>query len=104
MYVAGERYYLFPLLKHPNNLINNIHKKALKFTYDEKGNKLNDFVLPNMTAIIRAWSLVFTHLCLFDIFKYALMWAIFLHPNDHTVIEKATQIIRILFDDEILQF
>ena len=32
------------------------------------------------------------------------MWAIFLHPDDHTVIEKAAQIVRILFDNEILQF
>ena len=32
------------------------------------------------------------------------MRAISLHPIDHTVLEKATQIIRILLDNEILQF
>ena len=32
------------------------------------------------------------------------MRTIYLHPNDHTVLENATQIIRILFDNEILQF
>ena len=32
------------------------------------------------------------------------MWNISLYPNDHTVLEKATQIIRILFDTEILKF
>ena len=40
----------------------------------------------------------------FAIFKYAIMRTIYLHPNDHTVLENATQIIRILFDNEILQF
>ena len=32
------------------------------------------------------------------------MRTISLHPNDRTVLEKATQIIRILFDNEIVQF
>ena len=32
------------------------------------------------------------------------MRTISLHPNDHTVLEKATQIILILLDNEILQF
>ena len=31
-----------------NNLVNNIHKRALKFTYDDKGNKLNEIAPPNM--------------------------------------------------------
>ena len=44
------------------------------------------------------------YLCFFAIFKYAIMRTISLHPNDHTVLEKATQIIRILFDTEILHF
>ena len=36
----------------------------------------------------------------FAIFKYAIMRTTSLHPND----EKATQIMWILFDNEILQF
>ena len=30
--------------------VNNTHKRALKFTYDDKGNKLKDFSPPNMKA------------------------------------------------------
>ena len=33
-----------------NNLVNSIHKRALKFTYDDKDSKLNDIAPPNMKA------------------------------------------------------
>ena len=33
-----------------SNLVNNIHKTTLKFTYDDKGNKLSDIAQPNMKA------------------------------------------------------
>ena len=57
--------------------MNSIHKRALKFTCDDKDN---------------------------GFFKYAMMRAISLHPNGHTALEKTTQIIWILFDIEILQY
>ena len=48
VYVAGGiSYYPF---RHLNNLVNSIHKRALKFTYDDKGNKLNNIAPPNMKA------------------------------------------------------
>ena len=53
MYVAGCYTYdniLMPPLRQLSNLVNNIHKGALKFTYDDKGNKLNYIVPPNMKA------------------------------------------------------
>ena len=40
----------------------------------------------------------------FAIFKYAIMRTTSLHPNDDSFLEKATQIMWILFDNEILQF
>ena len=77
-----------------NNLVNSIHKRALKFTYDDKGNKLNDIAPPNMKAYYQSLKSCFAlSLGFFAIFKYAIMQTISLHPNDHTVLEKATQII-----------
>ena len=34
--------------------MNSVHKRALKFTYDVKGKKLNDFAPPNMKAYYRS--------------------------------------------------
>ena len=33
-----------------SNLVNNIHERALKLTYDDEDSKLNDIALPNMKA------------------------------------------------------
>ena len=41
---------LMPPFRELSNLVNNIRKKALKFTYDDKGNKLNDIAPPNMNT------------------------------------------------------
>ena len=76
-----------------SNLVNNIHKRALKFTYDNKGNKLNDIAQPNMKAYYQSLTSCFVLSMFFAMFKYAIMQTISLHPNDHTVLEKATQII-----------
>ena len=40
VYVAGVLV-IIPF-RQLNNLVNSIHTRALKFTYDDKGNKLND--------------------------------------------------------------
>ena len=91
MYVAGGLIY-YPL--QTVNLVNSIHKRSLKFTYDDKGNKLNDISPPNMKACYQSLKSCFAlSLGFFAIFKYAIMRTISLHPNDHTVLEKATQII-----------
>ena len=84
--------------------MNNIHKRALKFTYDDKGDKLNDIARPNMKAYYQSLKSCFVLSMFLAIFKYGIMRTISLHPNDHTVFEKATPIIWILFDNEILQF
>ena len=85
--------------------MNSIHKRTLKFTCDDKGNKLNDLAPPNMKAYYQRLKFCFAlSLFFFAIFKYTIMRTISLHPNDHTVLEKATQIIWILLDNEILQF
>ena len=39
-----------PPFRQSNNLMNNIHKRALKITDDNKGNKWNDIAPPNMNA------------------------------------------------------
>ena len=93
-----------PPYRQLSKLVNNIHKRALKFTYDDKGNKLNDIATPNMKAYYQSLKSCFVLSMFFAIFKYAIMRTISLHPNDRTVLEKATQIIRILFDNEIVQF
>ena len=64
-----------------------------QFTYDDKGNKLNDIPQPNMKAYYQSLKSYFVLSMFFAIFKYAIMRTISLHPNDHTVLEKTTQII-----------
>ena len=73
--------------------MNNIHKRALKFTYDDKGNKLNDIAQPNMKAYYQSLKSCFVLFMFYASFKYAIMRNISLHPNDYTLLEKATQII-----------
>ena len=75
------------------NSVNNMHKRALKFTYDDRGNKLNDITEPNMKAYYQRLKPCFALSMFFAIFKYAIMRTISLHPNDHSVLEKTTQII-----------
>ena len=82
-----------PCFRQLSNLINNIHKRALKFTYDNRGNKLNDIAQPNMKAYYQRLKSCFVLSMFFAIFKYAIMQTISLHPNDHTVLEKAAEII-----------
>ena len=43
-----------PSFRQLSNLVNNIHKRALEFTYDDKGSKLNDIAQPNMKAYYRS--------------------------------------------------
>ena len=85
------------LFRQLNNLVNSIHKRALKFTYDDKGNKLNDIAPPNMKAYYQSLKhyLCIIMFCIIfvAIFKYAIMRTISLHPREHTVLEKATRII-----------
>ena len=64
-----------------------------QFTYDDKGNKLNDIAQPNMKAYYQSLKSCFVLSMFFAIFKYAIMRTISLHPNDHTVLQKTTQII-----------
>ena len=45
-----RRVLVITAFRQVNNLVNSIHKRALKFTYDDKGNKLNDIAPPNMKA------------------------------------------------------
>ena len=40
-------------------LVNSIHKRALKFTCDDKGNKLNDIAPPNMKAYYKSFKSCF---------------------------------------------
>ena len=82
-----------PTFRQLSNLMNNIHKRALKFTYDDRGNKLNDIAQPNMNVYYQRLKSYFVLSMFFTIFKYAIMRTTSLHPNDHTVLEKATQII-----------
>ena len=49
VYVAGGVLVIIPF-RQLHNLVNSIHKRALKFTYDDKGNKLNDIAPPNTKA------------------------------------------------------
>ena len=70
-----------------------MHKRALKFTYDDRGNKLNHIAKPNMKAYYQRLKPCFALSMFFAIFKYAIMRTISLHQNDHSVLEKATQII-----------
>ena len=48
VYVAGVL--VITPFRQLNNLVNSIHKRALKFTYGDKDNKLNDTAPPNMKA------------------------------------------------------
>ena len=82
-----------PPFRQLSNLVNNIDERALKFTYDGKGSKLNDIAQPNMKADYQSLKSCFVLSMFFAIFKYATMRTISLHSNDHTVLEKATQII-----------
>ena len=106
--MAGDYTYddiLIPPFRELSNLVNNIRKKALQFTYDDKGNKLNDIAPPNMKTYYQSLKSCFVlSMFFFATFRYAIMRIICLHPNDRTVLEKATQIIQILFHKEILQF
>ena len=52
-----------------SNLVNNIHKRALKFTYDDKGNKLNDIAQPNIKAYYQSLKPCFVLSMFFAIFK-----------------------------------
>lgn len=52
-------------IRKSNNLMNNIHKRAPKFTYDNKGNKLSDIAPPKMKAYCQRISLIFALLFLF---------------------------------------
>ena len=82
-----------PPFRQLSNLMNNIHKRAQKFTYDDTGNKLNDIAQPNRKAYYQSLKSCFVLSLFFAIFKYAIMRTISLHPNDHTVLQKTTQII-----------
>ena len=82
-----------PPFRQLRNLVNNRHKRVLKFTYDDKGNKLNDVAQPNMKTYYQSLKSCFILSMFFAFFKYAIMRTISLHPNDHSVLEKATQII-----------
>ena len=84
--------------------MNSIHKRALKFTYDGKGNKLSDTAPPNMKAYCQSLKSCFALSMFFWDLQICKMQAISLHANDHTVLEKVTQTIWILLDNEILQF
>ena len=85
-----RRVLLIPPFRQLCNLVNNIHKRALKFTYDDKGNKLNNIAQPNMKAYYQSLKPCFVLSMFFAIFKYAIMRTNSLHPNDHSVLEKAT--------------
>ena len=78
------------LLIPPFRQLCNLHQRALKFTYDDKGNKLNDVAQPNMKAYYQSLKPCFVLSMFFAIFKYTIMRTISLHPNDHSVLEKAT--------------
>ena len=87
MYVAGGYTYddiLMPPFRQLSELVNNIHKRALKFTYDDKGNKLNDIATSNMKVYYQSLKSCFILSMFFAIFKYAIMRTISLHPNDHS--------------------
>ena len=97
MYVAGGYTYddiLMPPFRQLSELVNNIHKRALKFTYDDKGNKLNDIATSNMKVYYQSLKSCFILSMFFAIFKYAVM-RIFLYIQMiiATVLENATQII-----------
>ena len=57
------------------------------------GFKLNDFAQPNMKAYYQRLKPCFVLSMIFAIFKFAIMRTISLHPNDHSDLEKATQIM-----------
>ena len=82
-----------PPFRQLSNLVNNIHKRALKFTYDDKGNKLNEIAQRNMKAYYQSLKPCFVLSMFFGIFKYVIMGTMSLHRHDHTALEKATQII-----------
>ena len=109
MYVAGGYTYddiLMLTFRQLSDLVNNIHKGELRFAYDDKGNKLNDISPPNVEVYYQSLKSFLYYLFLFfffAIFKYAIMRTISLHPSNHTVLQKLTQIICILFHNEILQ-
>ena len=68
-----------PPFRQLSNLVNNIHKRALTFTYDDKGNKLNDIAQPNMQAYYQSLKYCFVLSMSFAIFKYVVMRTISLH-------------------------
>ena len=57
------------------------------------GFKLNDIPQPNMKAYYQRLKPCFVLSMFFAIIKFAIMRTISLHPNDHSDLEKATQIM-----------
>ena len=60
-----------PPFRQLNNLVSNIHKRALKFINNHKGNKLND-IAPPKTYYQSLKSCFGSSMVFFVIFKYAI--------------------------------
>ena len=102
VYVAGVL--VITPFRQLNNLVNSIHKRALKFTYDDKGNKLNDIAPPNMKVCYQSLESCFVLSMFFVIFKYAIMRTISLHPNDHSQCLRKSNLNHLNIIYHILQF
>ena len=60
-----------PTFRQLKNLVSNIHKRALEFINDHKGNKLND-IAPPKTYYQSLKSCFGSSMAFFVIFKYAI--------------------------------